>query len=321
MRAKVRCIPNASVSLQAERQQFSGATFGQPQHARHVQPGHADTQRVVRAGRVRRHAAADRIARGAGGVSALPARGGLSHADLERGGCRGAGGLAARPDRSDAGHHQGPGAAVEPGAAAFRTGRRLAGRRADPGGPACADPRDFAAVAEAVGTDAQSAHRARRPVAQPRGGGKIRSGQHASAAGPAGQPAVAARGTAAGRACGGGAAPCGIRRHRRGDRESVAAVHHHGRAWHGGDRLHQHVRARHRRVEHRGRHRADAVRRRHAAAQETRGRRRLRADRGAVSRHGHQGVPERRRHAACAAGGCRCPGRAGRRRTLGIREP
>ena len=64
----------------------------------------------------------------------------------------------------------------------FTSGWRLAGRRADPGGPACADPCDFAAIAEAVGTDTQSAHRARRPVAKPRGGGKIRSGQHASAA-------------------------------------------------------------------------------------------------------------------------------------------
>ena len=102
---------------------------------------------------------------------------------------------------------------------------------------------------------------------------------------------------------------------RRCHREPTAAVHHHRHRWHRGARLHQSVRARHRRVEHRRRHHADAVRRRHAAAQEARRRRRVGAGRGAISQHGDQGVPERRRRVARAAIRRRCHASRRRRRS------
>ena len=91
--------------------------------------------------------------------------------------------------------------------------------------PSLRRPARRAAVAEAIGATAIN-YRARRPVAGPQPARRSPR-RYAPAARPAGQSAVAACRTAPGWR-GRGADAFGIRRDRRGDREPVAAVQHHG---------------------------------------------------------------------------------------------
>ena len=54
----------STATAPATREKVSGAAFGQPGHLRDLQPRDGDAQRLLSARRVRRRAAADRIARG-----------------------------------------------------------------------------------------------------------------------------------------------------------------------------------------------------------------------------------------------------------------
>ena len=159
-------FPQANLNFQAEKERFSGATFGEPSN-------HAVFGLVTPS--VNISYAPDVFGGTRREIESLAAQAeyqrfqleaDLSHADLE---CRrrcGAGGIAARSDRRDAGHHPGSGAVIEAGAGSLQSRRCIAGRRADPGSAARADPGNIAAAAEAIGADAQPAHRSGRSASR-----------------------------------------------------------------------------------------------------------------------------------------------------------
>ena len=175
-------------------------------------------------------------------------------------------------------HHQGPGQPAERGAPALRAGRHFAGRRADAGGDAGADARHAAAVAEAVGADTQPACRAGRALPQP-GRRARRSSSTACSYRRTCRSACRRSWSISGLTCGRRRRSCTRHRPMSAWRPptSCRSSRITGVAWHRGDRLHQHVRAGIRCLEHRRRYRADVVRCRHAAAQEARRRRGVRA--------------------------------------------
>ena len=133
-----------------------------------LQPDHAAVERVLRAGRVRRQSPHRGIARSAGREPAVPARGHLPDADLERRRRGGAGSLVARPDR----RHPGDRSRIETDLLAILRrqldlGQVAGSRRRGAGSGAGAGAAGAAAAAEAVGAAARPADRAGRPLSEP----------------------------------------------------------------------------------------------------------------------------------------------------------
>ena len=122
---------------------------------------------------------------GAGRGPALPARGDVSLAHLQRRGRGDQSRLAAGADRRHPGHHPHPREFAHRGAPPVRPGRRLARRRAGAGSDADADPRHPAAAAEAARSAAQPAHAPGRPIAGPGSRRELRARQAQAAAGAA----------------------------------------------------------------------------------------------------------------------------------------
>ncbi len=197
------------------------------------------------------------IAGGAGRGRALPARSDLPHPDLECGhGCdqhR----VLERPDRRNPGYHSHPERSTGGRAPAVRSWWRLARRRAGPGSGARPDPGHAAAAAEAACHPAQPVDDPARPHAGPVSWRDLRSRQAEAADRAAGEPAVAARRSAARRPRRRSTASFGERQYRRRDLQPASAVQHHGAAGHGFGRSCNGLRAGHRHLVAGGQCRAD----------------------------------------------------------------
>ena len=176
-------FPQASVSLQAERQQFSGATFGQP----NTTPRSAWSRRQLNIsyapdvfGGTRRQieslAAQAEYQRFQLEATYLTLTSNVVVAAVQEASLRGQ--IAATQDIIKDQAQQ-----LNLVRQRFKLGGAVAGRRADPGGAARADPRDAAAAAEAARADSATSW-PRWPASFPShaAGRDIRSRQHASAA-------------------------------------------------------------------------------------------------------------------------------------------
>ena len=220
-------FPQVNGNLSTTREKISGAAFGNPNQNSIFTLTTGSGDRFLRHRCFRRQAPTARIDRGAGGISALPARSRLSDDQLE---CRGGGdpgSIAARADRRDAGDHR----RRSNSSSTCCKSNSISARRPALGGAGAAgdaqrDASDVARPAETARAAAQSVDRARRPLSEPGGEPDLRSRQPAICPQdlPLSLPSklVAA---APGYPGGAGAASFGQRAGRRRDREYAAAIH------------------------------------------------------------------------------------------------
>ncbi len=192
-------FPQVDANVGATREKILRRRARQPDaRHQHLQSVQRVGERVVHARRVRPQSARARRPSVAGRLPGLPARGGVSHADLEHRHRRRARSVAARADPRDAGHHRLRAEGARSHRAAAPARRRCGPRRLRAGHAGRAISRDAAAARARARADAPRARGACRPPAERGRAAGIRARRADAADGRAGEPAVVAGAAAAG---------------------------------------------------------------------------------------------------------------------------